>query len=513
MCDGLHRRDFFRVGALGLGGLTLTDRLQASAGEKLTGSYVKDKAVVLLFLAGGPSQYETFDPKPDGPEGCTSIAGHLPTVLSGVRFASYLPKLAKLADRLSIVRSFQTKHSEHNGAHKQILTADLTVQDGKPITEPGLGAVYARAAGVLNPLTGIPRHALIPPTTRYPGAGNGFAGSFESVVEGLQPAHLGPAFAPFEAQAPMAGGATDGKKKKKGEGEAPNPFLDALEPRLTGTELDARMDLLGQIDQLGRMVDSGSVDKLGVFRRQALDLLRSGAVRKAFDLKLEDPTTLKAYDTEHFRNWNCDDNSKFIRSSPSIGFSLGRQLLLARRLCEAGCGFVTVVNANWDFHARKGIPNIPEGMGVFGPPLDHAVSAFLEDIRQRGLEDKILLVITGEFGRSGLDKNAGRHHHPKICPLVFAGGGLKHGQVVGQSDKRGSQPATEPITINDLHATILHYLFDVSRMRLDVGLPQRIQDRVQRGTPIRELFGSAVSVRNVPNRASNPTTTQAGGKR
>jgi hypothetical protein len=248
------------------------------------------------------------------------------------------------------------------------------------------------------------------------------------------------------------------------------------------------MELLGQLDRLSRVVDGSPADKLDAFRRQALDLLRSDAVRKTFDLGQESPATLKAYDTEHFRNWNCDDNSRFIRSSPSIGFSLGRQLLLARRLCEAGAGFVTVVNANWDFHARKGIPNVPEGMGVFGPPLDHAVSAFLEDVRQRGLEDKILLVITGEFGRSGLDKNAGRHHHPKLCPLVFAGGGLKHGQIVGDSDRRGSQPATEPITIADLHATLLHALLDVGRMRLDVSLPQKVQDRAQRGNPIRELF-------------------------
>ncbi|MBY0459820.1 MAG: DUF1501 domain-containing protein, partial [Gemmataceae bacterium] len=191
---------------------------------------------------------------------------------------------------------------------------------------------------------------------------------------------------------------------------------------------------------------------------------------------------------EHFPNWNCDDNSKFIRTGPLVGFSLGRQLLLARRLCEAGAGFVTVVNANWDFHARKGIPNMPEGMGVFAPPLDHAVCAFLDDVKARGLEDKILLVITGEFGRSGLDKNLGRHHHAKICPLVFAGGGLKHGQVVGQSDRRGAEPATEAITIADLHATILHTLFDVGRLRADVGIPARVIDRATKGTPIKELF-------------------------
>src|SRR5690348_11050209 len=132
MCDGWHRRDFLRVGALGLCGLTLADALRAAAADRAGDSYLKDRSVVLLFLAGGPSQYETFDPKPDGPEGFTSIKGHIATALPGVRFASYLPKLARLADRLTIVKSFQTQHPEHNAAHKQLLTGDLSLKDGRP---------------------------------------------------------------------------------------------------------------------------------------------------------------------------------------------------------------------------------------------------------------------------------------------------------------------------------------------------------------------------------------------
>lgn len=390
-----------------------------------------------------------------------------------------------------MVRSFQTKHSEHNGAHKQLLTADLTVKDGKPITHPGLGAVYARAAGAVNPRTGLPRHALIPPTTRTSKGRAGFNGSFESVVEGCQPAGLGTAFAPFEVLVPLSDGPAREKKKrrKKGEEETPNP-LAVFESQLAPPRLDARLGLLPELDRLDRRLDTaGAMGRLDAFTHRAADLLKTGRVRRALDLSLEDPATLRAYDTEHFPNWNCDDQSKFIRSGPSVGFSLGRQLLLARRLCEAGAGFVTVVNANWDFHARKGIPNMPEGMGVFAPPLDHAVAAFLDDVRRRGLEDKILLVITGEFGRTpGLDKNLGRHHWPKICPLVFAGGGLRHGQVVGASDRRGGEPATEPITIADLHATVLHTLLDVGRMRADATVPATVLDRATGGTPIPELF-------------------------
>lgn len=488
MCDHLHRRDFLRVGALGLGGLALADRLHAAAATSDKAGDVKDKAIILLFLAGGPSQFETFDPKPDGLEGCTSVAGHIATKLPGVRFASYLPKLARLADKLTIVRSFQTKHPEHNGAHKQLLTADLDVKDGQAIREPGLGAIYARLAGAVHPRTGMPRHALVPPTTDYLPMRAGFTGAFESVVEGTQPAWLGSGFAPFQVRAPMAQGVARAGKKK--EGDESNPLIELLQPTLSDAQLDGRVHLLQQLDHLDRALDRrGALEGVDHFRRQALDLLRSGTVRKAFDLAQEDPKTLAAYDTEHFRNWNCDDNSKFIRSGPSVGISLGRQLLLARRLCEAGCGFVTLIHANWDFHARRGIPNIPEGMGVLAPPLDHAVAAFLTDVERRGLSDKILLVITGEFGRTpGLDKNAGRHHWPRLCPLVLAGGGLRHGQVVGQSDRRGGEPASSPTTIEDLHATLLHTVMDVGRMRTDVSLPQKVLDRATRGTPIAELF-------------------------
>jgi len=485
------RRDILRVGTFGLGGLSLAGllRAQASAGKP----YATGKSVVLLFLAGGPSQYETFDPKPEGLEGHTSINGHIPTALPGVRFSAYLPKLAKLADRLTVVRSFQTNHAEHNGAHKQILTADLTVMDGKPIREPSLGSIVARAAGASDPDTGMPRHVLVPPTTRYDDAKAGFAGSYESVEEGSQPAGLGIQFAPFRHQVPMKGGAEPGRKNRKAKGDAeadsPPSILDDLEPRVAGDRIAERLDLLDQLDRIDRRIDSdGRLERMDRFTRQAADVLRGGAVRKALDLSLEDPRTVAAYDTEHFRNWNCDDKSKFIRGGPSIGFSLGRQLLMARRLCEAGAGFVTVINANWDFHARKGIPDTPEGMGVFAPPLDHAVAAFLEDIRARGLEDKILLVITGEFGRSGLDKNLGRHHHPKLCPLVFAGGGLKHGRVVGKSDSRGREPDGDPVTIDDLHSTILNTVFNLGELRVDTSLPAVVQERAARGRPIAEMF-------------------------
>ena len=485
-CDRRSRRNFLQVGALGLGGWMLPEVLRAKELAAGSQSYVKDKAVVLLFLGGGPSQLETFDPKPHGTGSSTSLAGHIATKLPGIRFASYFPQLAELADRLTVVRSFQTHHAEHNGAHKQFFTADLSVKDGKPIHEPGLGAVCARVSGAVS-ATGMPTHALIPPTTRHLNVKAGFAGAYESVIEGAQPAWLGSAYVPFQTQVEMAEGKPHGKKKHE---EEINPFLDDLEPRVPDLQIDSRLNLLRQLDHLDRHLDlHGAMEGHDYFTQQAVEILRGGMVRKAVDLSLEDPRTLAAYDTEHFRNYHCNEQSKFERQGPSIGISLGRQLLLARRLCEAGCRFVTVIHANWDFHARKGIPNMPEGMSVLAPPLDHAVAAFLRDVEQRGLSDKILLAITGEFGRTPtLDANLGRHHWPELCPLVFAGGGLNHGQVVGQSDARGGSPSTEPYTIDDFHATIMHAMFDVGKMRLDLSLPTKIQQRAQRGRPIEALF-------------------------
>ena len=492
MCDGLPRREFLCAGAFGLAGAMLSDLMRRPAVAGETSAYIKDKSVVLLFLGGGPSQLETFDPKPHGVGTSTSIAGHIATKLPGVRFASYFPKMAELADRLTIVRSFQTNHAEHNGAHKQLMTADLTVKDGKPIKQPGLGAVCSRVSGSVSP-TGMPTHALIPPTTRHISGVSGFAGAYDSIVEGAQPAWLGSAYAPFETKVEMAEGNPRVKKskRKKSDEEEINPLLDNLQPRVPNLQIDGRLDLLRQLDQLNRRVDAtGTMDGLDQYTRQAVELIRGGAIRRALDLSREDPRTLAAYDTEHFRNYRCNDASKFIRSGPSIGISLGRQLLLARRLCEAGCRFVTVIHANWDFHARKGIPNMPEGMSVLAPPLDHAVAAFLRDVEQRGLSGKILLAITGEFGRTpGLDKNLGRHHWPDICPLVFAGGGLQHGQIIGQSDNRGGRPATEPYTIDDFHATIMHAMFDVGKMRLDASLPPEVQQRAQQGQRIGRMFG------------------------
>ena len=167
---------------------------------------------------------------------------------------------------------------------------------------------------------------------------------------------------------------------------------------------------------------------------------------------------------------------------------LGKQMLLARRLCEAGCGFVTVSDCGWDHHSNS---NSPRGLGGFkwlGPQVDHAVAAFLTDIEQRGLSEKILLVITGEMGRTPrINKNGGRDHYGELTPLVFAGGGLKMGQVVGQSDATATRAVTNPYRPEHMLATIMHDLFDVGELRLARDVPRDVMRVLTEGEPITEL--------------------------
>ena len=188
---------------------------------------------------------------------------------------------------------------------------------------------------------------------------------------------------------------------------------------------------------------------------------------------------VERYDTSHMK-------AGWLVSYPS---TLGRRLLMARRLVEAGCRFVTVGMAGWDNHGNQRHPGVFEGMHTLGLPLDHAVGAFLDDVQQRGLEDDILLVITGEFGRGPKFENkGGRPHWPGLCSLAFAGGGLNMGQVIGRSLPTADYPATEPYRLDNMVATLLHTMFDVGRLRLDTGLPQELSQIVQRGEPIRELL-------------------------
>jgi uncharacterized protein (DUF1501 family) len=168
---------------------------------------------------------------------------------------------------------------------------------------------------------------------------------------------------------------------------------------------------------------------------------------------------------------------------------LGRQMLLARRLCEAGCGFVTVSDCGWDYHANGNSPKQMAGIYSMGGQVDHAVSAFIEDVRQRGLEDKILLAVTGEMGRTPrLNGNGGRDHYGELTPLLLFGGGLKMGQIIGQTDRQAGRALTDPYRPEHLLSTVMHTLFDVGRLRLEPDVPSEIIRLTEGARPIAQLF-------------------------
>ena len=167
---------------------------------------------------------------------------------------------------------------------------------------------------------------------------------------------------------------------------------------------------------------------------------------------------------------------------------LGLQMLMARRLCELGCGFVTVSDCGWDYHANNNSPKRMAGIWPMGGQVDHAVSAFIQDVHERGLSEKILLVVTGEMGRSPrLNKNGGREHYGNLTSLLLSGGGLKMGQIVGASDRHASEPATRPYDPKHLMSTVMHTLFDIGKLRVTDGIPKEVIDAITAGEPIEEL--------------------------
>jgi hypothetical protein len=468
-CSGLTRRELLRVGGLALGGLALPEfllpRARASSRKVLLG-----KSVVLLFLQGGPPQIETFDPRPDLPEASRSCTGAVKTELPGISFGGTFPKLAKLAKQIAIVRNFASTDGGHN---------QLPVLTGRNSLNAPLGAVYARGAGTLNPRTAMPNNVVLVPESVDPELKLGQpTGPFTYgyVLQNYLPG--GKLGAPHSAFLPGGG----------------SQLLQNLQLRLSREAFADRRGLLAKLDGLSRGLDrSRALDDLDSTRQKAYEVLLRG-VASAFDLKKEDAKTIAKYDTSHcFPMEDYHKGGKLyknLRNQSRMTNLLGKQLLLARRLCEAGCGVVTVVDSGWDFHADGNNPGVPAGMAALGPQVDHAVAAFIEDVRQRGLSKQILLVVTGEMGRSARKgKNGGTGHNANLTPLLLAGGGLKMGQVVGKSDRGGNAPAGERYTPENLLATLLQTLFDASELRITPeAVPANVAKLITDGKPIREMF-------------------------
>ncbi|HEY7153307.1 MAG TPA: DUF1501 domain-containing protein, partial [Gemmataceae bacterium] len=438
----LNRRAFLTAGGLALGGLSLTDLLAARAAADK--SLVTDKSVIFLFLHGGPSQIETFDPKMSAPVEIRSVTGEIATKLPGVTFGSTFPKLAARADKFTVVRSFVPGDAKH----------DIKPVVGRDSFGANLGSIYARMAGANRAGSGMPTNVALFPRAVDPSTQPGIMnfGKFGDTGP------FGAAYAPFD---PSSGG----QLQKDMQLAMP---LDRLEDRRR---------LLAELDRVqGTLAESGAFEGMDRVRQQAFQTILGG-VADTFQLSKEDPRTVARYDTAPLvRPENIDKKWKNYSKYVDNAKSLGKLLLLARRLCEHGCGFVTVTtNFVWDMHADVNNAGVAEGMRYMGVPLDYALSAFLDDVEMRGLSEKILLVACGEMGRTPrLNKKGGRDHWGNLGPLLLAGGGLKMGQVLGQSNRQAGEPQTEPVRIPNLIATILHTLFDVGELRLVPGAPREI---------------------------------------
>jgi hypothetical protein len=400
-CGGTTRRDFLKVGALGLTGLSLPGLLRLRRAAASEGRPTRDTSVIWLWLGGGPTHIETFDPKMSAPAEFRSAVGAVQTSLPGVQIGSLFPQMARMANRLAFVRSFAHGNSGHAGGTHFVMTGvdHPPADSGAPQIRPSLGSIAARVRGANNPRTGIPTYIRL-------------SGLYADGPHGL-----GAAYAPFDVG-----------------GQARNN----LNLNLPVDRLHDRRSLLRTFDTVNRRIDrSGLMEGLDAFDRQAVELIL-GRAREAFDISREDPRT----------------RDRFTAGTAG----LGNNLLLARRLCEAGCGFVTLNYSNssqgWDMHNDM-VTQLRQAC----PPMDRAIAAFLEDLEQRGLSDKILLVITGEFGRTPrINPQRGRDHWGPLCTLALAGGGLRMGQVVGESSARAEIPRTAPIYPRDLVATVFHVL-------------------------------------------------------
>jgi len=424
-CEGFHRRDFLQVGSAGLLGLSLPGALRAAAAAKKGETTArKAQSVILVWLAGGPATIDMWDNKPDAPEGIRGEFKNIATNVAGIQFAETLPKMAKIADKVSVVRSLYHTIPSHGPASVFMTTGNKPTA---ALQYPAQGSLAAKL---------LPTDLGIPPYVTFGDLRNGAAG-----LAGF----LGTGYNPFVIEG--GGGRGDGKG-----GASFRVRGVSLDGKFTLEELEKRDKLLSKFDNGFKAIDKNSdlVDGLDTFHKQALEILRSDKTKKAFDLTQEKPATREAYGTT----------------------PLGQGCLAARRLIEAGVRYATVSLGGWDTHSQTFNSHKTRLM----PPLDQTLSALIADLDDRGLLDSTIVMCAGEFGRTPkVNKNSGRDHWARSMACVLAGGGLKRGYVHGSTDASGMAPATEPVTPDDVASTIFQQLGIDPHMELQTPTGRPIQ--------------------------------------
>ena len=439
-CDGLSRRDFLQIGGLTMGGLALPQLLAA---EAHAGTGRSHKAIINVFLPGGPPHQDMFDLKPDAPAEIRGEFQPIKTNVPGIEIGELFPKLATMADKYTIIRSIVGANGAHY-AHQCMV--GRTEQNPPAGGWPCMGAWISKLQGPVN--NAMPPHLSLMYKTDHTPWGDPGEGGF-----------LGLSHAPFRL--------VGGRQEMKG---TDNMVLKGI----TLDRLQDRNNLLASLDRLRRDVDtSGAMNGIDTFTQQALGILTSSRLADAIDLSKEDPKLIERYGLgdPKFR----DDGAP----------KLTENFLIARRLVEAGARVVSMNFSRWDWHGDN-----------FGackqdcPLLDRGVSALVQDLHDRGLDKDVSVVVWGEFGRTPKNnKDPGRDHWPQVSFALLAGGGMRNGQVIGATNRLGEYATERPVTFQEVFATLYHNIGLNLRATREFDLRGRPHNLVDQGAePLKELI-------------------------
>lgn len=443
-CDGYSRRNFLKVGGMAAGGLSLAQLLGMEARARTGSSH---KALINIYLPGGPSHLDMFDLKPDAPSTIRGEFRPIGTNVPGMEICELFPRLAQIADKFALVRSL----ADSDGAHDchQCMTGHKR-RDNAPVGGwPNIGAPVSHLLGASTP--GVPANlSLMYPTGNRTWGEAGTGG------------YVGHAHAPM--------GLVD-----------KDPNARAQSMTLQDLSLDRLMDretLRASMDRLHSQIDAtGQMGGLDTYNQQALEILSDGKLAEALDLSKEDPRVAGRYGLNDPR-YQRDGAPKMIRN-----------FLVARRLIEAGARVVSLNYSRWDWHGGDGM-NFPRSREEF-PLLDQGLSALITDLDERGMLDDVSIVMWGEFGRTPkINKKNSRDHWPKANFAFLAGGGMRTGQVIGATDKHGNEPVERPVKFQEVFATLYHNLgIDLAKATIEdtSGRPNFLVDPGI--NPIRELVG------------------------
>ena len=402
-CDGLSRRGFLQIGGLAMGGLSLPQILQA---EQQQGIRRGHKAIINIFLPGGPPHQDMWDLKPNAPKEIRGEFNEISTNIPGIRIGDQFPRMAKMMDRFTIIRSMVGANGRHDAWQCQTGRANFGNQPTGGW--PSVGAVLSRLHGAA--AKGVPPFVGLVPDTGHKPWGDPGAHGF-----------LGPAHGPFLPA--KAGGVREDMKLN-------GINLDRL---------DERRSLLSQFDKIRSDIDNKrQMEGLDAFNQQALAMLTSARFAEALDLEKEDPKLRERYGRGHNKK-QADGSHKLLDD-----------FLMARRLVEAGARCVTLAFSRWDWHGA----NFKRGREDM-PMLDQGLTALVEDLHQRGMARDVSVVVWGEFGRTPkINAKAGRDHWPRVSCAALACGGMNHGQVIGATDKHGGEATDRPVKFGEIFATL-----------------------------------------------------------